>query len=135
MVSPSMVRGYGFDPGRRSRGSYTGRGSSCRPGPATAVVLGGYRAPDDDRRGDVDMTLPVAPGTYRLDPFHSQIGFSVVHLGITPVRGLFPDFTGTLRVGDRLEDARLDVSIRTSSVQSGHERRDERIQEPDYFAS
>jgi len=81
------------------------------------------------------MTLPLAPGIYQLDPLHSQIGFTVTHLGLTPVRGLFPGFAGTLQVGERLEDVVLDVSIRMSSVQSGHQGRDEHIQNPDFFHS
>lgn len=81
------------------------------------------------------MTLPLAPGSYQLDPLHSQIGFTVIHLGLTPVRGLFPDFTGVLRVGEGLEDTALDVSIAMASVQSGHPGRDEHIQNPDFFHS
>jgi polyisoprenoid-binding protein YceI len=79
------------------------------------------------------MTLPLAAGTYRLDQHHSQIGFTVVHLGLTPVRGLFPGFDGVLRVGERLSDVVLSVSIMMSTVQSGHAGRDERLQLPDYF--
>jgi polyisoprenoid-binding protein YceI len=81
------------------------------------------------------MALPLAAGTYRLDQQHSQIGFTVTHLGLTPVRGLFPDFDGVLRVGDRLPDVALTVSISMSSVQSGHPGRDEHLQLPDYFDS
>lgn len=79
------------------------------------------------------MTLPLAPGTYRLDQQHSQIGFTVTHLALTPVRGLFPDFDGVLRVGERLSDTALTVSIVMSSVQSGNAGRDEHLQFPDYF--
>ena len=61
------------------------------------------------------MTMPLVAGTYRLDQNHTQIGFTVVHLGLTPVRGLFPDFEGILQVGDRLTDTTLHVSITTPS--------------------
>ena len=81
------------------------------------------------------MTLPLAAGTYRLDPVHSQIVFAVTHLGLTPVTGLFPEFEGTLRVGDRLEDVGLEVSIKMPTVQSGHPGRDESLQNEDYFDS
>jgi len=81
------------------------------------------------------MMLPLAAGTYRLDQHHSQIGFTVMHLGLTPVRGLFPEFDGVLRIGDRLSDVALMVSMRMSSVQSGHPGRDEHLQLPDYFDS
>ncbi len=81
------------------------------------------------------MSLPLTAGTYRLDHNHSQIGFTVTHLGLTPVRGLFPEFDGVLRVGERLSDTVLTVSIMMSSVQSGHPGRDEHLQLPDYFDS
>ena len=81
------------------------------------------------------MALPLDPGTYRLDRSHSQIGFSIVHLGLTPVRGLFPDFEGTLRVGEGASDTVLTVSVGMPSVQSGHPGRDERLQLPEYFDS
>jgi polyisoprenoid-binding protein YceI len=79
------------------------------------------------------MSLPLAAGTYQLDQHHSQIGFTVMHLGLTPVRGLFPEYEGTLRVGDRLADTALTVSIVMASVQSGHVGRDEHLQIADYF--
>ena len=81
------------------------------------------------------MSLPLAAGTYRLDHHHSQIGFIVIHLGLTPVRGLFPDFDGVLEVGERLEDTALRISVGMPSVQSGHPGRDERLQDADYFDS
>jgi len=81
------------------------------------------------------MTLALPAGTYRLDQQHSQIGFTVTHLGLTPVRGLFPEFEGVLTVGEQLSDVALAVSIMMGSVQSGHPGRDEHIQIPDFFDS
>ena len=79
------------------------------------------------------MSLALPAGTYRLDQQHSQIGFTVTHLGLTPVRGLFPEFEGVLTVGDRLSDVALTVSIMMATVQSGHPGRDEHLQIPDFF--
>lgn len=79
------------------------------------------------------MTLPLAAGTYRLDRHHSQVGFTITHLGLTPVRGLFPEFDGALHVGEGLGDSHLEVSVGLPSVQSGHTGRDERLQAADYF--
>jgi polyisoprenoid-binding protein YceI len=79
------------------------------------------------------MGLPLAAGDYRLDQHHSQIGFTVVHLGLTPIRGLFPDFDGLLRIGSEPSDTTLQVSVGLPSVQSGHPGRDERLQTADYF--
>ena len=38
----------------------------------------------------------VAPGTYRLDPNHTLIGWRVDHLGFSDYFGVFGDATGTL---------------------------------------
>ena len=81
------------------------------------------------------MTLALPAGTYQLDQQHSQIGFTVTHLGLTPVRGLFPQFEGELRIGEQLSDVALTVSVLMASVQSGHPGRDEHIQIPDFFDS
>ncbi|MEZ5263764.1 MAG: hypothetical protein R2755_18780 [Acidimicrobiales bacterium] len=42
------------------------------------------------------MTLPLGPGRYALDLTHTQIGFAVTHLGLTPIRGVFARFDGGL---------------------------------------
>ena len=81
------------------------------------------------------MGLPLAPGTYRLDQGHSQIGFAVTHLGLTPVRGLFPTFEGVFTIGEQVADTSLKVSATMSSVQSGHPGRDDHLQAPDFFDS
>jgi polyisoprenoid-binding protein YceI len=79
------------------------------------------------------MSLPIAPGNYAIDPLHTQIGFSITHLGITPVRGIFTGYSGTLEVGDSAASSSLAVAIDLSTVASGHPMRDEHLQGPDYF--
>jgi len=81
------------------------------------------------------MPLPLARGTYLLDVTHSQIGFTVVHLGLTPVRGLFADFSGQLTVGDSADDSELDVTIGLLSLQSSHPGREQHLQGEDFFHS
>jgi polyisoprenoid-binding protein YceI len=81
------------------------------------------------------MGNPIEPGTYAFDAVHSQIGFSVHHLGLTPVRGLFAGYSGTLVVGDVPEHSTLEVTVDVASVQSGNAGRDEHLQAPDYFDS
>ena len=43
------------------------------------------------------QTLP-ATGTWTLDASHSEVGFSVRHLGISKTRGRFGAFSGTLQI-------------------------------------
>ena len=47
-------------------------------------------------------TITQAPptGTWKLDPIHSTVGFSVRHLGVSTFRGSFRDFDAELAYGD-----------------------------------
>ena len=46
--------------------------------------------------------LPLAASTWTLDPFHSEVGFTVRHLGISKVRGAFRRLDAELVVGATL---------------------------------
>ncbi len=81
------------------------------------------------------MGNPIEPGTYAFDTTHSQIGFSVQHLGLTPVRGLFAGYEGALSVADTPERSSLEVTVDVTSVQSGNAGRDEHLQAPEYLDS
>ena len=79
------------------------------------------------------MALPIDAGNYIIDPLHSQIGFSITHLGITPVRGMFTGYSGTLEVGSSPEASSLAVAVDLATVSSGHPMRDEHLQGADFF--
>jgi polyisoprenoid-binding protein YceI len=81
------------------------------------------------------MGNPIEPGDYPFDTTHSQIGFSVQHLGLTPVRGLFTGYAGRLVVADLAASSSLEVSVDVTTVDSGHAGRDEHLQSPDYLDS
>ena len=81
------------------------------------------------------MGNPIEPGDYPFDKTHSQIGFSVQHLGLTPVRGLFTGYEGRLLVADLAAGSALDVTVDVTTVQSGNAGRDEHLQSADYFDS
>ena len=81
------------------------------------------------------MELPLTPGTYHLDAMHTQIGFSVIHLGRTPVRGAFADFNGQLLVGETPALSQLDVRVNLPSLQSTNSGREEHLQGADFFDS
>ena len=79
------------------------------------------------------MSLPIPAGTYAIDPVHTQLGFSVTHLGISVVRGAFDSFSGSLTVGDTLAETALSVDAETASVHSGNAMRDEHLRAGDFF--
>jgi polyisoprenoid-binding protein YceI len=80
------------------------------------------------------MALPIESGTWKLDTWHTQLGFSVRHLGISTVRGLFREYDGTVVVDDA-GAASIDVSAQMTSVDTGNEGRDGHLQGGDFFDS
>jgi polyisoprenoid-binding protein YceI len=68
-------------------------------------------------------------GTWHVDPAHSRIEFAVKHLGIATVRGAFKEFEGTLD----LDEGSAYGTVRTASVDTGDDKRDEHLRSPDFF--
>jgi polyisoprenoid-binding protein YceI len=77
-------------------------------------------------------TLP-ATGTWSIDASHSEVGFSVRHLGISKTKGRFGTFTGDIVVAERPEDSRVDVVIDAASVDTRDAGRDEHLRSADFF--
>jgi polyisoprenoid-binding protein YceI len=56
-------------------------------------------------------------GTYRADPAHTQVVFSLLHLGFTNFYGIFSQASGPLQLNPtQLADSKLDLSIATESL-------------------
>lgn len=83
------------------------------------------------------MTATTVPeltrGTWKLDPAHSEIGFSVRHMMIGKVRGRFRSFEATLTVPEDLARSTVDVTIDAASFDTGHEARDASVLAPEYL--
>jgi polyisoprenoid-binding protein YceI len=61
----------------------------------------------------------VKAGTYAVESYHTQIGFSLSHFGFTSYSGLLSGATGSLRLDPaNLAATRLDVSIPVQSIQT-----------------
>ena len=75
----------------------------------------------------------VPTGTWAIDPVHSKVGFAVKHMGVATVRGEFRDFEGAIEIGEDLESSRAYGTIRTASVNTNQEQRDEHLRSPDFF--
>lgn len=78
------------------------------------------------------FTLP-ATGTWMLDGSHTTVGFVAKHLMITKVRGKFGKVGGTVEVGERPEDSKLDVTIDVGAVDTGWADRDAHLRSTDFF--
>jgi len=79
-----------------------------------------------------ETTLPSA-GTWTLDPSHTHVGFVAKHLMVTKVRGTFGEVEGTVVVGERPENSRVDVAINVASVDTGFADRDAHLRGSDFF--
>lgn len=83
----------------------------------------------------VASTLPLAAGTWTVDPTHSSVNFKVRHLGLTNVRGRFNDFDATLTVGDTLDDVAVTATIQMASVDTNNADRDAHLLGTDFFTA
>ena len=62
----------------------------------------------------IETTPTLTPGKWTIEPAHSEVAFSVRHLGLTKVNGRFNSFSGTVTIADDLSadpgsDVRADV--------------------------
>ena len=57
------------------------------------------------------------PGSYKVESYHTQVGFSISHFGFTNYSGLFSGATGTLQLDPaKLGTSKLDISIPVESI-------------------
>jgi polyisoprenoid-binding protein YceI len=76
------------------------------------------------------VQIPV-PGTYVLDPSHTEVGFVGRHLMVTKVRGRFSEFEGTVTVDEDPLASAVDVTIATASIDTRDEARDGHVKSAD----
>jgi polyisoprenoid-binding protein YceI len=72
-------------------------------------------------------------GTYKIDPAHSGAFFELGHLGgVSRFMGRFNDIAGDLVV-DAPEKSKINVTIKTDSIDTNHEGLDKHLKSPDFF--
>jgi polyisoprenoid-binding protein YceI len=73
--------------------------------------------------------------TYKLDPVHTRIGFSVTHLVINKVDGRFKNFDGTVTLDPKATNAvtGAHVTIQANSVDTSVAKRDDDLRSPNFF--
>jgi polyisoprenoid-binding protein YceI len=77
------------------------------------------------------ITLP-EPGKYELDKAHTAVEFVARHI-LTKVRGRFTDFSGWIDVAEDAEASSAHVEIKTASIQTNTEQRDEHLKSDDFL--
>lgn len=76
-------------------------------------------------------TLPLDPGTWTVDPFHSAVNFTIRHLGVSKVRGQFTRFEADVRVGTTPETTSVTATVDVASIDTGNADRDAHVLQPD----
>lgn len=79
--------------------------------------------------GDV---LP-APGTWTIDPHHSSIQATALHLGMSRIHGRLKAFSGQIQVADPLENSSVGVVVDPRGVDSDDVDRDTHLRSPDFL--
>ncbi len=73
-------------------------------------------------------------GDYVLDTAHTRIGFAARHMMVTRVRGQFAEFKGGVHLdGEDPSKSSVELTIQTSSVQTGNEQRDANLRGNDFL--
>jgi polyisoprenoid-binding protein YceI len=93
----------------------TSKEQAMNPLPAT-VAIPGYLA-----------------GTWKADPVHSEIAFSVRRLMISKTRGRFTSYDVTIVTSEDPLGSSVTATIDLASIDTGNEQRDNHLRSADYF--
>lgn len=79
-------------------------------------------------------TTSFAQTAWKNDKMHSKLSFSITHLGVSDVTGLFNNFevTATSNKAD-FSDAVFELTAETASINTEVEMRDKHLKSPDFF--
>jgi len=72
----------------------------------------------------------IPTGTWSIDPAWSSLEFEVKKVGLIPIKGRVPGFTGTIESGD---EAAIEGTVDATSITTFDETRDGHLQSPDFF--
>jgi polyisoprenoid-binding protein YceI len=80
-------------------------------------------------------TLPAwAESVWEIDPAHSSVQFSVRHMMVSNVRGVFTKVAGTVRADENdPTHASVEATIDTGSIDTREPKRDEHLRSPDFL--
>jgi polyisoprenoid-binding protein YceI len=77
---------------------------------------------------------PAGTTTWKIDPAHTSVEFSVKHMMITTVKGRFTEVDGIVTV-DEADPSRsqADITIKTASIDTREAQRDAHLKSADFF--
>jgi polyisoprenoid-binding protein YceI len=75
----------------------------------------------------------LTPGTWNIDPSHSEVSFTIRHLMVSKVRGSFTGFTGSITVGEDPLSSSVEATIDLTTIDTRDENRDTHLRSADFF--
>lgn len=82
----------------------------------------------------VFAAFTTATDTWKSDPPHSQLGFTVTHMGIADVSGTFNDFEVTVTSAEKdFSDAVFELTAKVASLDTRVEQRNDHLKSADFF--
>ena len=82
------------------------------------------------------MIVPItaSASTWKIDPVHTTFQFSVRHMMVSNVKGVFHKFSGEFEIYDRdLANTKASATIDVASIDTGIEKRDEDLRSANFF--
>lgn len=73
------------------------------------------------------------PATYAIDPTHTYVTFEIDHFGASTNRGRFDKKEGTVQLDKAAKTGKVDITIDTTSINSGSAGFNKHLQSPDLF--
>ncbi len=81
----------------------------------------------------VDGRIVPHPGTWLIDPIHSDLRITARHLMVAKVRGTFEDLDATIVVADDPRQSTVEIEAKAASVTTGTRERDEHLRSADFL--
>ena len=78
--------------------------------------------------------LLIAQDTWVQDPYHSNLGFVVTHLGIADVPGHFNEYNVSITASEEdFSDAQVELTAKTATIYTRVQDRDDHLRSADFF--
>jgi polyisoprenoid-binding protein YceI len=81
---------------------------------------------------------PAAKGkaVWEVDPMHSEVGFSVRHLGISKIGGVFKSYNAVMEADPTTAKlTALEATVQTASIDTGIAQRDDHLRSDEFFGA
>jgi polyisoprenoid-binding protein YceI len=105
--------------------------SDSKPTSSTGEIASAESKPKGEVK-TVAFRVPV-PGTFQVDPMHSTVLFKVRHLGAGNIYGWFKDFSGTFVIDPDPKKSRVELVVKTATVDTRDDERNGNLTGPDFF--